>query len=78
MAYSLYGTWHNFEVGRDVAPKHTSFQSLNVASDICFRREEVAIVGDSMGIFVTVRHNDMSIISFNLPRQSVDNSHFEQ
>ena len=65
-AYLLDRRGLNLEVGRNITPEHSSFQCLDVSTDIGLRSEQVPLVGHPMWILVTIRHDDMRLVCLNL------------
>jgi hypothetical protein len=53
-------------MGIDVTAEYTCFKGFNVATDICFGRQEVAFVHVAILFFVSIWHNDVSAESLHL------------
>jgi len=53
-------------VSLDVAPEDSSLESFDVTSDVGFRSEEMSFVGVSVRFLVSIRHDDLSLVSLHL------------
>jgi hypothetical protein len=65
----LESIWCDLELGRDVRTEDSSLESLDVTSDVCFGREEMAFVGVEMRFLVSVRHDDLSLVCLDLRKR---------
>jgi hypothetical protein len=64
--HPLYCLGYDLEIGRDITTKNSSFQSFHVSSNISLRSQDVTFVGGPMCVLMPVRHDDITLISFNL------------
>jgi hypothetical protein len=66
-AHLLASTGLHLEVRRDITSKDPSFKGFNVTSNICLRGQKMPLICHTMRIFMSIRHNDMSLICLDLP-----------
>jgi hypothetical protein len=64
--YLLRCRWDYLEMGLDVTAEYACFESFNMTTDICLRRQEVAFVHIAVLFLVPIWHNDVSAESFHL------------
>lgn len=62
----LHSLWRHFEVGGNVASEHSRFEGLHVTTHIRLRGQEMPLVRNAMRIFMSIGHNNMRLVCFNL------------
>ena len=50
----------DLEMSLDVTAEYTCFEGFDMATDVCFRRQEVSIVHVAVLVLVPIWHNDVS------------------
>lgn len=62
----LNGRGNNLEVCRNITAKYTGLQRLHMTTDVCFRCHEVTFKHSSVSFLVSVRHDHISPVGFDL------------
>ena len=57
-------------MGRDIAAEYTRLQCLHMSTDICLRSHKMTFEHIPMGFLVSVWHNHISAVGFNLRQLS--------
>ena len=58
--YLLRCRGNDLEMSLDVTAEYTCFEGFDMATDVCFRRQEVSIVHVAVLVLVPIWHNDVS------------------
>ena len=66
LTYLLHDIWLNLEVCRDVTTENASFERFDVSADIGLGRQHMSFIRHTMWIFMSIRHDDMCLIRFDL------------
>ena len=74
ITHHLHGFRDDLEICRDIASEHTPYERFDVSTDIRLGRQQMTLVGDSMWVFMSVRHDDMRLIRFDLSVSELQNS----